>query len=222
MSRTIKKNFMRGMTWLGVALMVGVFATPVDAQRSASPRGQASTQVGGTWTSDESRGTAGGQSYEGGKWIDVEYGRPILRGRENLFGSGADYGQSFLLGAPVWRVGANQSTTLTTEADLMFGGQRLAAGTYTMFAEVTESEWTLIFSSYGVKDSFQEETPNALWGSYGYTPDLDVLRTTMRVGTHPVSADQFTIMFTDMTQGGGNLTIWWDDQVASAAFTVAP
>ena len=29
-------------------------------------------------------------------------------------------------------------------------------------------------------------------------------------------------MFTDMTQEGGNLTVWWDDQTASAAFTVAP
>ena len=48
-----------------------------------------------------------------------------------------------------------------TEADLMFGGQRLSAGTYTMFVELGTSEWTLIFSTYGVKDSFQEETPNA-------------------------------------------------------------
>ncbi len=103
----------------------------------------------------------------------------------------------------------------------MFGGQRLAAGTYTMFAELSESEWTLIFSTYGVKQSFREETPNTLWGSYGYAPDLDVLRTPMRVSAHPVSADQLTILFTDMTQDGGNLTVWWDDQIATAAFTVA-
>ena len=213
---------MRATTVIGVAVVLGFVATTASAQRPASPRGQASTQVGGSWTSEENRGTAGGQSFDGGKWIDIEYGRPILRGRDNLFGSGDDYGQAFLLGAPIWRVGANQSTTLTSEVDLMFGGQRLAAGTYTMFAELSESEWTLIFSTYGVKESFREETPNTLWGSYGYTPDLDVLRTPMRVSTHPVSADQLTIMFTDMTQQGGNLTVWWDDQIATAAFTVAP
>lgn len=213
---------MRVMTVMSVVTMLGLSVATVEAQRPASPRGQASTQVGGTWTSEEGRGVAGGQSYDGGKWIDIEYGRPILRGRDNLFGSGADYGQAFLLGAPVWRVGANQSTTLTTEVDLMFGGERLSAGMYTMFAELNESEWTLIFSTYGVKDSFQEETPNALWGSYGYTPELDVLRTPMPVATHPVSADQLTILFTDMTQQGGNLTIWWGDQIATAAFTVAP
>ena len=91
-----------------------------------------------------------------------------------------------------------------------------------MFAELDESEWTLIFSTYGVKESFQEETPNALWGSYGYTAELDVLRTPMPVTTHPVSADQLTILFSDMTQQGGSLTVWWDDQIATAAFTVAP
>lgn len=213
---------MRATTVIGGMVAVVFVAATASAQRPASPRGEASTQVGGTWTSEESRGTAGGQSYEGGAWIDVEYGRPILRGREDIFGSGDGYGQAFLLGAPIWRVGANQSTTLTTETDLLFGGQRLAAGTYTMFAELSESEWTLIFSTYGVKQSFQEETPDALWGSYGYTADLDVLRTPMQVATHPVSADQLTILFTDMTQQGGNLTVWWDDQIATAAFTVAP
>jgi hypothetical protein len=197
-------------------------ATTAEAQRAASPRGQASTQVGGAWTDGEALGVAGGRSYSGGKWVDVEYGRPILRGRDNLFGSGDEYGQGFMLGAPVWRVGADQSTRFKTEADLMFGGQRLPAGEYSMFAELSESEWTLIFSTYGVKQSFREETPNTLWGSYGYTPDRDVLRTPMQVSSHPVSADQLTIMFTDMTQEGGNLTVWWDDQIAAAAFTVAP
>ena len=205
-----------------LAIACLLLAAAAEAQRPASPRGEASTQVGGAWTSGEARGVAGGNSYDGGKWIDIEYGRPILRGRDNLFGSGGDYGQGFLLGAPVWRMGADQSTRFKTEADLMFGGQRLAAGEYSLFAELSASEWTLIFSSYGVKESFREETEGTLWGSYGYTPDRDVLRTPMRVVTHPASADQLTIMFTDMTQQGGNLNVWWDDQLATVAFTVAP
>lgn len=209
-----------GTAALAIACMLA--AAVAGAQRPASPRGQASTQVGGSWTAEESRGTAGGRSYSGGKWVDVDYGRPILRGRENLFGAGDEYGAGFLLGAPVWRIGADQSTRFKTEADLMFGGERLPAGEYSMFAELSESEWTLIFSTYGVKQSFREDTPNTLWGSYGYTPDRDVLRTSMQVSSHPASADQLTIMFTDMTQQGGNLTIWWDDQLATAAFTVAP
>lgn len=186
----------------------------IDVPEIASPRGTAATQVGGAFDS--------GGAYGNGSWIVVDYGRPILRGRENIFGSGDSYGDGFLLGAPLWRVGANQSTRFMTEADLLFGGDRLPAGDYSVFAELEESRWTLIFSTWGVKESFREENPDALWGSYEYTPDRDVLRTTMSVETADRSADQLIITFTDMTQEGGNLTVWWDDQIATAAFTVAP
>ena len=46
--------------------------------------------------------------------------------------------QLILVGAPIWRVGANQTTRLKTETDLMFGGQRLAAGEYSVFADLEE------------------------------------------------------------------------------------
>ena len=199
-----------------IGLVAGVtlaFAVSAEAQdRPMSPRGEASTQVGGSFNADG--------AYEGGSWIVVGYGRPILRGRD-LFGSGDEYGQQFLRGAPLWRVGANQSTRFMTETDLMFGGERLPAGEYSVFAELSESEWTLVFSSWGAKDNFREENPDALWGSYGYTPDRDVLRTTMDVDTIMMSADQLVIAFMDMTQEGGVFTIWWDDQVATAPFQVA-
>ena len=200
---------------IAIVMVVSVLvATVVAAQdRPLSPRGQASAQVGGSFDSEG--------RYSGGTWIDVEYGRPLLRGRDNMFGSGDTYGEGFLRGAPLWRVGANQTTRFKTEADLMFGNQRLPAGEYSVFAELAENEWTLVFSNWGAKEGFREENPDALWGSYDYTPDRDVLRTTMPVTTHPVSAEQLIIAFTDMTLEGGSLTIWWDDQIATAAFSRA-
>ena len=182
--------------------------------RLPSPRGEATTQVGGAYNAE-------GQ-YEGGWWIVVDYGRPILRGRENMFGSGDTYGDAFLLGAPNWRIGANLSTRFHAGTDLMFGNQRLPAGEYSIFAELEEDAWTLIFSNWGVKQTFQEANPNALWGSYGYTDEHDVLRTTMSVQTIARSADQLIIAFTNMTQQGGDFTIWWDDQLATVPFSVAP
>ena len=188
-------------------------ATTIQAQeRLASPRGEAATQVGGAYNAEG--------SYQNGSWVVVTYGRPILRGRD-LFGSGDEYGQAFLRGAPVWRVGADQSTRFMTETDLVVGGERLPAGEYSVFAELTEDEWTLIFANWGVKNDFREENPDALWGAYGYTPDRDVLRTTMDVSTIGMSADQLIIAFTEMTQEGGVFTIWWDDQVAAVPFEVA-
>lgn len=178
-----------------------VFATSLDAQgRPASPRGEAATQIGDSW-------------------IVVDYGRPIKRGRD-VFAMGGAYGQGISTGG-VWRLGANKSTRFTTEADLMFGDQRLPAGEYSVFAELAENEWTLIFSNWGAKDGGREDNPDALWGSYGYTPDRDVLRTAMSVTTSEMSTDQMVILFTDMTADGGMLTVWWDDQLARSPFSLA-
>ena len=99
--------------------------------------------------------------------------------------------------------------------------QRLPAGEYTIFAELEEDEWTLVFSTWRVKETFQEQNPNALWGSYGYTADRDVLRAPMSVETIGRSAAQLIITFTNMTQEGGDFTVWFDDQLASVPFTVA-
>jgi hypothetical protein len=198
-----------------VMTAVVLLASLAGAQdRMLSPRGQASTQVGGSFDAEG--------KYDGGKWIDVDYGRPILRGRDNIWGSGDDYGQGLLLGQPLWRVGANQTTTFTTEVDLMFGGNRLPAGTYTVFAEALNNrEWTLIFATWGVKQGFREENDNALWGAYGYNDSKDVLRTSMPVDQMNRSADELIIAFTNMTQQGGDFTVWWDDQMGAAAFSVA-
>ena len=178
--------------------------------RPASPRGEASTQIGGSYE---------GRQYTGGSWIVVDYGRPIARGRD-VFGSGDEYGQGISAGG-IWRVGANKSTRFMTEADLMFGDQRLPAGEYSVFAELAETEWTLIFSNWGAKDSGREDNPDALWGSYNYTPDRDVLRTSMSVTTSETSTDQMVILFTDMTADGGMFTVWWDDQLAGTPFSLA-
>jgi hypothetical protein len=197
------------------AAFLFVLPSSVDGQaRLPSPRGEATTQVGGSYNADG--------AYEGGWWIVVDYGRPILRGREDMFGSGDSYGDGFLLGAPVWRIGANQSTRFHATTDLMFGNQRLPAGEYTIFAELDEDEWTLIFSTWDVKETLRERNPNALWGSYGYTDERDVLRTPMSVQTIARKADQLVITFTDMTEQGGDFTVWFDDQLAVAPFTVAP
>jgi hypothetical protein len=75
---------------MGVAL-----AAQAPAARPLSGRGQASTQVGGDWVKGERT------TYQGGKWIDVTYGRPVLRQRTNIFGTGADYGKALYAGAPL-------------------------------------------------------------------------------------------------------------------------
>ena len=68
---------------LCVALGGSVAAQSVpEVKLPPSPAGQAAIQVGGTWTKD-----AKGQRYSGGKWIVVDYSRPLLRGRTSIFGT---------------------------------------------------------------------------------------------------------------------------------------
>src|SRR5689334_11083652 len=98
----------------GAGLALGQQQTPAAApapspRRAPSPAGTAATQVGGTWSAPDKNGET---RYQNGKWIEIEYSRPILRGRTSIFGSGADYGKKVTDGAPVWRAGANTTTLL--------------------------------------------------------------------------------------------------------------
>ena len=95
-------------------------AVPVVAQqppqqrpRPLSPDGIASAQVLGAWVkSDRETFTMGGERYQEGRWIDILYGRPLLRGRDAFAGTGAEYGRATYAGAPIWRAGANVTTRL--------------------------------------------------------------------------------------------------------------
>lgn len=193
-----------------IAFVLLVVASAALAQRPASPRGEAAIQVGGEYE---------GRRYVGGKWISVDYGRPILRGRSGIFGEGSEYGKGANAGAPVWRAGANKSTRLTTEVDLKFGDQTVPAGEYSMFVDLKEGDWTLILSTHAAKDGFREPG-EGLWGAYNYTDDKDVLRVGMDVSSMPVSYEQLTISFVNVTNEGGTLALMWENTAAMVSFSL--
>jgi hypothetical protein len=190
---------------------------PAPAPMPASPRGTAATQVSGKWVAAKPGDTP---RYRDGKWIVVDYGRPILRGRTDIFGAGAEYGKTVNAGAPVWRAGANQTTRFKTEAPLVFEGKTLPAGEYSLFVDLKPGAWTLIFSSQPFQAKHDANNTAETWGSDGYDPKFDVLRVPMKTTTGTTSLEQFTIGFVDMTQQGGTLTMWWEKTTASVAFTV--
>jgi len=208
---------MRRHSWMlavaGIAILVAGSLAQTPARKAASPAGTAATQIGGKYVEVQ-----GGQRYQDGKWIEVTYSRPIKRGRQNLFGAGADYGKAVSDGAPVWRAGANQTTRFKTEVPLVFNGKTLPAGEYSVFVELKENAWTLIFSNWPAQEKYDTNNKEALWGAYGYTPDKDVLRAAMKVETLPLSIDQFTIAFIDMSAAGGTLAMVWDTTMATVEF----
>jgi len=194
---------------------VAVFAQTQAPARPASPAGSAAIQVG--WKATD----AAGARATNGKWIEVTYGRPIKRGRADLFGSGADYGKTLNAGAPVWRAGANVSTRLKTEVPLVFGTTAVPAGEYSLFVDLKgPASWTMILSSHQVQATYDPNDKVKLWGSYGYTPDKDVARVPMKVEALPYSVDELTYVFTDVTGTSGTLRLMWDTVMASVPFKV--
>jgi hypothetical protein len=208
---------MRKLCVMALALVASSTLMIGQQQRPASPAGSAAAVVGGKYVKTER-----GQRYEGGKWIVITSGRPILRGRTNVFGAGAEYGKSLYAGAPVWRAGADVSTRLKTEVPLEIGGKTVPPGEYSLFVELkNDKEWTLIVSSHAAQQKFDPQNKTALWGAYNYTPDKDVARVPMKVESIPFSVEQLTWGFTDMSETSGTIRLWWEKAMASAPFKVA-
>lgn len=218
------------MTRRVLAGLIAISATSALAlaqtgARPMSPDGSAQVQVLGKWTKGQRPAfSLGRESYEGGKWIEITYGRPLQRGRD-LFGSGENYGKAALdVGAPgfpappVWRAGANVTTRLTTEVPLTFGTKTVPEGEYSLFIDLKPTAWTLIISSWPVQPKFDPQNKTALWGVYGYTPEKDVARVTMELETLPFAVDQLAWSFLDMANDGGRMAIMWGKTMASAPF----
>jgi hypothetical protein len=177
-----------------------------------SPQGQSAVQLGGRWE---------GQRYVDGKWVVVDYGRPLLRGRRDIFGTGADYGKVVSDGSPVWRMGANDSTQFTTQARLLIGGNTLPPGVYNAFAELKPGAWTFVLSTQPRQKRFDPNEKVLLYGSYNYDPKFDVLRAPMTVRTSDTRVEQLTIGFVNVSATSATLQVAWETTVATIDLTLA-
>ena len=128
--------------------------------------------------------------------ISITYGRPYLRDRtvgdtvEPLDGS-------------VWRLGADEATTLATDTDLMVGAAHVPAGEYTLWALTTGDTTELIVNA---------ETGQ--WGT-AYDPAHDLDRTEMTVGTLDAPAEQLTLFLENR-----ELRFEWGSMMASVPMLV--
>lgn len=111
------------------------------------------------------------------KLVKVIYGRPQLKGRQlSALAVVSDKG--------VWRTGANEAPEVTFFKDMLFAGEKVKAGTYTLFTIPSEKQWTLILSSV-----------RNVWGHYTYDKDDDVLRVSGKVTELEKSIEAFSITF---------------------------
>ena len=135
-----------------------------------------------------------------GKTIKIDYGAPSMRGRK-IMGGLVPYGE-------VWTTGANNQTSIMTEADLDINGMKLPKGNYTLYTLPNENEWKLIIN----KQTGQFHTE--------YHPDLDFARIPMNVKTLPTPVETLRIQLTSSGGNKGTLSIAWEKTEASVPFTV--
>lgn len=86
----------------------------------------------------------------------VTYHRPAAKGRA-VWGALVPYGE-------VWRLGANDATTLEITEDARIAGKDLKAGTYSLFAIPAKDRWTIVVNAEPKQ-----------WGAYFRDPKKDVL-----------------------------------------------
>jgi hypothetical protein len=137
--------------------------------------------------------------------VTVTYGRPGLKGRtlESLAPAGA-----------VWRTGANEATTITFSDDVMFGGEEVAAGTYTLYT-VPGDKWMVILNTNLTRD---DGTP--MWGAYGYDESTELLRIPAAVTTTEApNMEWFTIYFDTLTDTKAHLNLHWGTTMAAVPIT---
>ena len=128
--------------------------------------------------------------------ISIDYGRPFLKGR--TVGDSVEP-----LEGQVWRLGADEATTLTTDRDLMLGAAHVPAGEYTL--------WTL---SNGDATELIVNRETGQWGT-DYDGSRDLGRTPMTVGTLDTPAEQLTLHIEDNV-----LRFEWGVTVASVPIMV--
>ncbi|WP_138992148.1 DUF2911 domain-containing protein [Larkinella sp. C7] len=138
----------------------------------------------------------------------ITYSRPSLKGRAALGAQTplAPFGQ-------LWRTGANGATNFKSTTDVMVQGQKLPAGSYSVFTIPNQSEWTLIFNKNPTA-SAEEGIPN------GYKKEEDAIRVQIKAEKVSRPRETFTIDISDLTDSTANLNFYWADTRAIANLKV--
>lgn len=185
MKTPTRRNF--GLSLLLVTLLLSSGAVLAQRPSYVSPRRTVSLEF----------------PRDNNKKISIDYGSPEAHGRKVVGGELVPYDK-------VWRLGANKATHLTTDYDLVIGGQTVPAGTYSLFVLPTKDKWTLKINK-----------ATGMWG-IPYKPEYEQTELTkvdMKVETMSSMQERFLIT---LAQSGndGSLIFEWENTRVSVGFTI--
>ena len=123
--------------------------------------------------------------------IAVKYHRPLVNGRK-IWGGLVPYGK-------VWRVGANENTTIEFSDPVSVEGKALDKGTYGLHMIPNQDSWTVIFSK-----------TNTAWGSYSYDQKEDALRVDVKPRPLAENKEALEFDFEDLKPTSTAVTMKWE------------
>lgn len=189
---------------LTAALAAGAVTTlPAQAALRAAPSTRATTQV--ELTVPRPQGQAPSPNDPKPAYIRIDYGQPHLRGRRINTDSLVPFDK-------VWRTGANASTTLTTDVDLVLGGRPVPKGSYVVWSLPSRDGWKLLLT----------KRPDA-GAEARYVEADEVARVDLRTTVATAPLESFTIWLVPSTQPGaarGELRLAWGTTTLSTDWEV--
>jgi len=123
--------------------------------------------------------------------VTISYHRPAVNKRK-IFGGLVPY-------SVLWRVGANENTTISFSTPVKVEGQSLPAGTYGLFMIPTASQWTVVFSKF-----------TGDWGTYNYDQSEDAARVTVAPQTMNESQERMAFTFDDIANNSAVASLRWE------------
>lgn len=150
--------------------------------------------------------------------VTVDYSSPDVHAPDGTDRRGKIWGTLVPYGAPddpfgtctecPWRAGANQNTVFSVSHDVKIEGQPLAAGSYGLFMEPGQDDWTVIFSKNA--DS---------WGSYFYDAKEDALRVKVKPSKAEFN-EWLTYEFIDRKPSTATVALKWEELQVPITITV--
>ncbi len=133
--------------------------------------------------------------------VVITYGRPAVRDRI-IFGELVPFGE-------IWRTGANEATTISFSNDVLFEGEPVEAGIYSLFTiPRDEDEWTIVLNN--IADQ---------WGAYDYNVDQDVVRVNVEA-EEALFMEQMMFYFEEIDENSGTAVLHWDTTKVPFQITV--
>jgi hypothetical protein len=132
--------------------------------------------------------------------IRVVYSRPQKKGR-TIFGDLIKYGEP-------WRLGANETTTITFYEDVMVGGMEVKKGTYGLMANVNKAQWVFILHKNVVS-----------WGIANHNDEYNVASVTAPVKTHSETMESLSMTFEKKDEKNVDLVVAWDKTLVRMPIT---